>query len=212
MSARHPPLALGFYWSPLKVFEYMASGLPVVAPALPRLRELVEDGVEGPTLRAGNADALADALATLADPGRRARLGGAARARAVRDYSWEAHCRALDRRVSRRHALTAVRILLVTDSFPPNCGGSGWSTYELARGSARAGTRDRRSSARVPVIHRTAPAATTVSTSRDRRDRARRPVRPELLQERTTLAAARTRAASIGSARIESTSSTASTC
>jgi glycogen synthase len=27
-----------------------------------------------------------------------------------------------------------VRILLPTDAFPPNCGGSGWSTYELARG------------------------------------------------------------------------------
>jgi glycogen(starch) synthase len=27
-----------------------------------------------------------------------------------------------------------VRVLLVTDSFPPNCGGSGWSTFELARG------------------------------------------------------------------------------
>jgi len=27
-----------------------------------------------------------------------------------------------------------VNILLPTDSFPPNCGGSGWSTYELARG------------------------------------------------------------------------------
>ena len=27
-----------------------------------------------------------------------------------------------------------MRVLLVTDSFPPNCGGSGWSTYELARG------------------------------------------------------------------------------
>jgi glycogen synthase len=27
-----------------------------------------------------------------------------------------------------------VKILLPTDSFPPNCGGSGWSTYELARG------------------------------------------------------------------------------
>jgi glycogen synthase len=26
-----------------------------------------------------------------------------------------------------------VRLLFVTDSFPPNCGGSGWSTYELAR-------------------------------------------------------------------------------
>jgi glycosyltransferase involved in cell wall biosynthesis len=27
-----------------------------------------------------------------------------------------------------------MNILLVTDSFPPRCGGSGWSTYELARG------------------------------------------------------------------------------
>jgi glycosyltransferase involved in cell wall biosynthesis len=27
-----------------------------------------------------------------------------------------------------------MRLLLATDSFPPVCGGSGWSTYELARG------------------------------------------------------------------------------
>jgi glycogen synthase len=27
-----------------------------------------------------------------------------------------------------------MRILIATDSFPPGCGGSGWSTYELARG------------------------------------------------------------------------------
>ena len=27
-----------------------------------------------------------------------------------------------------------MRILLATDSFPPGCGGSGWSTFELARG------------------------------------------------------------------------------
>jgi len=27
-----------------------------------------------------------------------------------------------------------LRVLLVTDSFPPVCGGSGWSTWELARG------------------------------------------------------------------------------
>jgi glycogen synthase len=27
-----------------------------------------------------------------------------------------------------------VKILVATDSFPPNCGGSGWSTYELVRG------------------------------------------------------------------------------
>jgi glycogen synthase len=27
-----------------------------------------------------------------------------------------------------------LRVLIATDSFPPVCGGSGWSTYELARG------------------------------------------------------------------------------
>ena len=27
-----------------------------------------------------------------------------------------------------------MKILLATDAFPPICGGSGWSTYELARG------------------------------------------------------------------------------
>jgi glycosyltransferase involved in cell wall biosynthesis len=32
-----------------------------------------------------------------------------------------------------------MRILLATDAFPPNCGGSGWSTYELARGLRRRG-------------------------------------------------------------------------
>ena len=27
-----------------------------------------------------------------------------------------------------------MRILIATDAFPPVCGGSGWSTYELAKG------------------------------------------------------------------------------
>lgn len=32
-----------------------------------------------------------------------------------------------------------MKILIATDSFPPNCGGSGWSTYELARGLRQRG-------------------------------------------------------------------------
>ena len=32
-----------------------------------------------------------------------------------------------------------LRVMLATDSFPPICGGSGWSTYELARGLAARG-------------------------------------------------------------------------
>ena len=50
---RHRPLALGFYWSPLKIFEYMASGLPVVAPAADRIpRSSVTSAKGCSTLRA----------------------------------------------------------------------------------------------------------------------------------------------------------------
>lgn len=94
--ARHPPLQLAFYWSPLKIFEYMASGLPVVAPALPRLLTLVGQNVEGVLYDPPTPASLADALASLLDQDRRRRLGAAARARAEAEYSWRAHCAALD--------------------------------------------------------------------------------------------------------------------
>jgi glycosyltransferase involved in cell wall biosynthesis len=100
----HAPLTLGFYWSPLKVFEYMASGLPVVAPAIPRLAGIVRDGHEALLYDPQNPLALADCLTRLLDPELRQRLGAAARERVVRDFSWAAHCRHLDealRRASR---------------------------------------------------------------------------------------------------------------
>jgi len=96
---RHAPLQLAFYWSPLKVFEYMAAGLPVVAPALPRLQRLVRDGEEGLLYDPEDPRGLDRAIAALVDPALRARLGAAARARVVRDFSWDAHCAALDRRL-----------------------------------------------------------------------------------------------------------------
>jgi len=92
----HRALALGFYWSPLKIFEYMAAGLPVVAPAADRIPTLVEHEREGLLYEPAAPGALASALERLTDSRLRARLGTAARDRAVRDYSWAAHCRALD--------------------------------------------------------------------------------------------------------------------
>jgi glycosyltransferase involved in cell wall biosynthesis len=97
--ARHPPLQISFYWSPLKVFEYMACGLPVVAPALPRLARLVEHAREGWLYDPADPQGLDRALVALADPALRRDLGAAARARVVRDFSWQAHCRALDARL-----------------------------------------------------------------------------------------------------------------
>lgn len=101
----HRPLSLGFYWSPLKIFEYMAAGLPVVAPAVDRIPALVGHEREGILYDPSSTAALAAALERLAgDAALRARLGGAARERAAREYSWKAHCSALARAIARARA------------------------------------------------------------------------------------------------------------
>ena len=95
--AAHAPLALEFYWSPLKIFEYMAAGLPVVTPDIPRLRRIIANGREGILYDATDPDGLALALERLAGADTsRAALGAAARERAVREFGWDVHCRALD--------------------------------------------------------------------------------------------------------------------
>jgi glycosyltransferase involved in cell wall biosynthesis len=96
---RHGPLRLGFYWSPLKIFEYMAVGLPVVAPALPRLKRLVEHKHEGLLYDPKDPRELDRAIAALGDRERRQRMGMAARTRVVRDFSWSAHCATLEKRL-----------------------------------------------------------------------------------------------------------------
>jgi glycosyltransferase involved in cell wall biosynthesis len=106
----HAPLRQAFYWSPLKVFEYMAAGLPVVVPDLPRLRRILAGGEAGVLYDGAAPDALAGALDALADPERRQRLGQAARARVDAHFSWAAHCRVLDEAIAAmraRHAADA---------------------------------------------------------------------------------------------------------
>ena len=80
----------------------MAAGLPVVAPDIPRLRQILGAGEAGLLYDAANPRGLADAIAALAEPERRAALGAAARARAERDYSWMSHCERL------MHAVTPI--------------------------------------------------------------------------------------------------------
>lgn len=96
-TARLKQLALGFYWSPLKIFEYMASGLPTLTiPRFP-LTEIVRDGQEGLHFREADPGSLAEAIVRLAaEPELRGAMGRSARARVVARYSWQRHCEQLE--------------------------------------------------------------------------------------------------------------------
>jgi glycosyltransferase involved in cell wall biosynthesis len=73
---------------PVSLMEAAACGVPAVAPAVGGIPELVEDGVTGVLVRAGGATEFTDALQhLLEDPDQRARMGIAARRRAVEHFS-----------------------------------------------------------------------------------------------------------------------------
>jgi glycosyltransferase involved in cell wall biosynthesis len=96
-TARLRQLRLGFFWSPLKIFEYMASGLPTVTiPRFP-LTDIVREGLEGVHVVEADAAALAAAIERLAGDGPlRTEMGARARARVVERYSWARHCEQLE--------------------------------------------------------------------------------------------------------------------
>lgn len=96
--ASYAPLTtFGFYWSPLKVFEYMAMALPVVTIDVPPLNQIVRQEREGLLYRPGDLDGLVAGIDRLAaDPALRRALGSSARERVASRYSWQAHCRSLD--------------------------------------------------------------------------------------------------------------------
>ena len=68
------------YASPLKLFEYMALGRAIVAPAQPNIIEILTDGHDGVLFDPRETHALANAIARLCgDPDLRLRIGEAAR-------------------------------------------------------------------------------------------------------------------------------------
>lgn len=88
--APYPPTEHEFYFSPLKLFEYLACGLPVAAARLGQIAEVVRDGETGLLYPAGDVAALTAACdRLLSEPALRRRLGQAA-AREIRDrYTWD---------------------------------------------------------------------------------------------------------------------------
>ncbi|MCL5958120.1 MAG: glycosyltransferase family 4 protein [Chloroflexi bacterium] len=94
----HAPLReVGFYWSPLKIFEYMAMGLPVVTADIEPLNRIIRSGQEGLVFQEGNSrDLAARILDVLGDLPRARQMGQSARERVVQNFSWQVHCQQLE--------------------------------------------------------------------------------------------------------------------
>jgi len=85
------PSSATCYFSPLKLYEYMACAVPVVASDTGQISETITNGVNGLLYEPGNASGLARAiLAVMESPSLAARLGAAARESVVSKHTWSA--------------------------------------------------------------------------------------------------------------------------
>jgi len=86
--APYPPMAF-FYFSPLKLFEYMAAGKAVVASRVGQIEELVEDGVDGFLFEPGDSRAFVEkSIELIESPNLRQQMGKQARDKMCKNYSW----------------------------------------------------------------------------------------------------------------------------
>jgi len=78
------------YRSPIKLFEYMAQGKAVVAPATEPIASVAADGSQALLFPPGDFEAMAAALRRLAgDPDLRSQLGQNARALVLEKHTWD---------------------------------------------------------------------------------------------------------------------------
>lgn len=79
-----------FYFSPLKVYEYMACGLTTVASDIGQLKSTIKHRVDGFLYNPSSTSALANTLSMLAEqPAVCKGVGRRARKRAVEEFSWD---------------------------------------------------------------------------------------------------------------------------
>ncbi|MCC7035508.1 MAG: glycosyltransferase family 4 protein [Acidobacteria bacterium] len=93
-----PPMSCESWLSPMKLFEYMASGVAIVATRAGQLAAVVQDDGNGLLVPPGDAPAMGAAIIRLLeDPALRARLGTQARQEAVEQHSWDRYVTRLER-------------------------------------------------------------------------------------------------------------------
>ncbi|HVY55463.1 MAG TPA: glycosyltransferase, partial [Thermodesulfobacteriota bacterium] len=83
------------FTSPIKLFEYMASGRPIVATSIPSVSEILEDGVNAVLVPPDDAEALRTGInKVLGDPALSESIALRA-ASDVRGYTWEERAKKL---------------------------------------------------------------------------------------------------------------------
>lgn len=117
--------AEGLYFSPLKVVEYMAAGLPVIASRAGQIESLIQHETSGLLVKAGDAMELADAIERLRrEPALARDMGRSARAQVFAHCTWDA---VLERILS---SLPRVRLASATSHLAER----DWVTQEQGHG------------------------------------------------------------------------------
>jgi glycosyltransferase involved in cell wall biosynthesis len=93
----YPELPEQLWFSPLKLYEYMAAGKAIVASASGQIVDVIADGHSGVLVPPGDVEQLAAALiALLNQPDRMHRLGNNARRQVESSHSWEQYIERLE--------------------------------------------------------------------------------------------------------------------
>lgn len=88
--APYPRLDHDFYFSPLKLFEYMGCGVPVVAADIGQIAKVVRSGETGVLYPSGDLEGLISACkGLLAHPDVRRQMGQAASEEIHKKYTWD---------------------------------------------------------------------------------------------------------------------------
>jgi glycosyltransferase involved in cell wall biosynthesis len=94
----YPPMETELWLSPLKLFEYMASGTAVIASNVGQLTDVIQDGHTGLLVPPGDVPTMAATLQRLiGDPALCLQLGQRAREDAVQKHSWDHYLSRLER-------------------------------------------------------------------------------------------------------------------
>lgn len=92
----------GFYFSPLKLFEYLACGKAVLASGVGQVAQVIQDGLNGMLCAGGNpSEAIAKLKQLIESPWLRQQLGEAGRRTVLERYTWHHAARAVEQILQR---------------------------------------------------------------------------------------------------------------